>query len=109
MEHQVLLVACLLFVSILLINQRYGAGLQRIPGPLLASLTDLWRFSVVWDSKMPQQSLRLHRKHGPLVRLGPRYISASSREAIHAIYRAGTGFQKVGQASSRACQPFGTP
>lgn len=99
MEHQFILAACFVFVGFLLLHQRYGAGLQKIPGPIIASFTDLWRFFVVWSSEMPQQSLRLHRKHGPLVRLGPRYVSASSREAIHAVYRAGTGFQKVSQAS----------
>lgn len=78
-----------------LLQQRYQAGLIKIPGPFLASLSNLYRFRLVWLDDVSDRSLRLHRRYGPLLRLGPKYISASSPESIHAIYRSGTGFQKV--------------
>lgn len=88
---------CLLFGALLLpfILARYGTALRRIPGPFLASLSSLWRFWVVWNDQMPEESLRLHKKHGALVRIGPNMVSCSSPEAVHMIYRARTGFQKV--------------
>lgn len=75
--------------------QRYQSGLINVPGPFLASLSDLYRFRLVWLEDVSDRSLRLHRKYGPLLRLGPNYVSASSSESVHAIYRSGTGFQKV--------------
>lgn len=75
--------------------QRYQSGLINVPGPFLASLSNLYRFRLVWLEDVSDRSLRLHRKYGPLLRLGPNYVSASSPESVHAIYRSGTGFQKV--------------
>lgn len=75
--------------------QRYQSGLITVPGPFLASLSNLYRFRLVWLEDVSDRSLRLHRKYGPLLRLGPNYVSASSPESVQAIYRAGTGFQKV--------------
>lgn len=50
----------------LLLN-RYQTELRSIPGPFLASVTDAWRFWTVWKHQMPQRSLQLHRRYGPLV------------------------------------------
>lgn len=87
----------LLTASVILrfLLQRYHSGLINVPGPFLASLSDLYRFRLVWLEDVSNRSLRLHRKYGPLLRLGPNYVSASSSESVHAIYRSGTGFQKV--------------
>lgn len=91
--------AILLFLSVAIVVQflvqRYQSGLINVPGPFLASLSNLYRFRLVWLEDVSDRSLRLHRKYGPLLRLGPNYVSASSAESVHAIYRSGTGFQKV--------------
>lgn len=90
-------IICLLTACVILrfLLQRYQSGLINVPGPFLASLSDLYRFRLVWLEDVSDRSLRLHRKYGPLLRLGPNYVSASSSESVHAIYRSGTGFQKV--------------
>lgn len=84
-----------LVVALQCFLQRYQSGLINVPGPFLASLSNLYRFRLVWLEDVSDRSLRLHRKYGPLLRLGPNYVSASSPESVHAIYRSGTGFQKV--------------
>lgn len=91
--------AILFFLTIAVVLQfllqRYQSGLINVPGPFLASLSNLYRFRLVWLEDVSDRSLRLHRKYGPLLRLGPNYVSASSPESVQAIYRSGTGFQKV--------------
>ena len=74
---------------------RFHNGLNKIPGPFLASLSSFWKFYVVWCEDMPRRNSLLHEKFGPLVRIGPNHVSASSAEAIQTIHRAKTGFVKV--------------
>lgn len=74
---------------------RFFNGLYGIPGPLLASVTSLWKFYIVWSESMPWTDTALHCKYGPLVRIGPWHVSASSTEAFDQIYVQKKGFQKV--------------
>ena len=83
------------FICSLLWN-RYTNGLQAIPGPFLASFTSLWKFYIVYTEQMPWRNTALHEKYGPLVRIGPSHISASSPEALSAVHVQKKGFQKVG-------------
>ncbi|KIW33140.1 uncharacterized protein PV07_00011 [Cladophialophora immunda] len=75
---------------------RYGTGINHIPGPALASFTDLWRFFVVWGRRPELKHIQLHEKYGPLVRLGPRVVSISDPAAIPIIYALNSGFVKSG-------------
>ncbi|KIW64809.1 hypothetical protein PV04_09717 [Phialophora macrospora] len=75
---------------------RYGGGLNHIPGPALAPFTNLWRFFVVWSRRPELAHIRLHEKYGPLVRLGPRVVSVSDPAAISVIYALNAGFVKSG-------------
>ncbi|MCJ1237848.1 hypothetical protein MMC14_005835 [Varicellaria rhodocarpa] len=43
---------------------------------------------------MPRRNALLHQKFGPLVRIGPNHVSASSEDAVQVIHRAKTGFNK---------------
>lgn len=83
----------ILVVSRALFN-RYGRGIAHIPGPFLASCTDLWRVFVVWGRRPELEHIRLHERHGPLVRLGPRAVSVSDPAAIQIIYALNSGFVK---------------
>lgn len=88
----------LCFISIILswlTWTRYHNGLHAIPGPLLASVSSYWKFNAIWCEDMPQRNTLLHEKYGPLVRIGPNHVSASSAEALQAIYRARSGFLKA--------------
>ncbi|KAI0193057.1 hypothetical protein EV127DRAFT_425616 [Xylaria flabelliformis] len=44
---------------------------------------------------MPFKNTELHEKHGPLVKIGPNHISASSVESIQVVHRSRSGFAKV--------------
>lgn len=78
-----------------LIRNRYRHGLNKYPGPFLASLTDWWRFVDVWNKRPELTHIKLHEKHGDVVRLGPNTISFSSPTALKAIYGLNKGFVKV--------------
>jgi hypothetical protein len=83
--------ALLLYV----LYQRLDCGIEDIPGPFWASLTDFWRLLHVWRGRFDLTNQALHDKYGDLVRIGPNTVSVGDpREAKH-IYGIGRLFQKV--------------
>ncbi|KIM93680.1 hypothetical protein OIDMADRAFT_35505 [Oidiodendron maius Zn] len=63
----------------------YKSPLSRIPGPWYAFLTDLplrYGFSTGKIWRLAEQS---HQRYGPIVRLGPRHVWVSDREAMKQI------------------------
>ncbi|KAL2075965.1 hypothetical protein VTL71DRAFT_908 [Oculimacula yallundae] len=77
-----------------LISNRYNKGLQKYPGPFLASLTDWWRFWIVYKRRPEVEHIRLHRELGDVVRLGPNCLSFSDPKALKSIYGLNKGFIK---------------
>ncbi|RMJ17486.1 hypothetical protein BHE90_002916 [Fusarium euwallaceae] len=77
----------------LLVN-KYGQGLNNIPGPWLAGFTDLWRLFIVRGRRAQEVHIELHKKYGPMVRLGPRAVSVADPEAIKIIYSPSSGYSK---------------
>ncbi|KAF5622230.1 benzoate 4-monooxygenase cytochrome P450 [Fusarium tjaetaba] len=72
-----------LFVTLF---RRYWT-LRHIPGPFLASCTDLWAAIRVWRGKYYQDMLEeWHAKYGPVVRAGPNRVSFADPDAIPEIY-----------------------
>lgn len=65
-----------------------------IPGPFLAKFTDLWRFFLVTGRKSQETYIKLHKKHGDLVRIGPNCISILQPDLIPSIYGIGKGYVK---------------
>lgn len=47
-----------------LIHVRYNSPLRNVPGPLLASLTRLWKVKTILTARQELVLLELHRKHG---------------------------------------------
>lgn len=84
------------FVLVLLrcIHNRYFYQLNHIPGPFLASCTDLWRLFHVWNRRPELVHIRLHEQYGRLVRIGPNAVSVSDPDAIPVIYALNAGFVK---------------
>ncbi|EEU34711.1 uncharacterized protein NECHADRAFT_97459 [Fusarium vanettenii 77-13-4] len=74
----------------------YGQGLNKIPGPWLAGFTDLWRLFIVRGRRAQEVHIELHKKYGPMVRLGPRAVSVADPEAIKIIYSPSSGYSKSG-------------
>ncbi|KAL8400961.1 hypothetical protein RB594_001113 [Gaeumannomyces avenae] len=77
-----------------LVRNRYHNGLNKYPGPLLASFTDLWRFWDVYGRRPEVTHRKLHAKYGDVVRLGPNMLSISDPKAVKAIYGLNKGFVK---------------
>lgn len=74
---------------------KYGNGVNRIPGPWLAGFTDLYRLCIVWGRRPELWHIKLHEQHGKVVRLGPNTVSIADPEAIKTIYGLSTGYVKV--------------
>ena len=89
--HSVLLVS----VAAKLASNYFNHGLNKYPGPLLASLTDLWRFFDVLGRRPDITLIELHRQKGNIVRLGPNALSFGDPLALKAIYGPNKGFIKV--------------
>ncbi|PKS11344.1 hypothetical protein jhhlp_003106 [Lomentospora prolificans] len=91
-EHWLALAA---FASVAwLAKNRYRRGLNKYPGPFLASLTDWWRFFDVYGRRPEITHIELHKKYGDVVRLGPNTLSFSNPKALKAIYGLNKGFIK---------------
>jgi hypothetical protein len=88
----------ILFVSLVahLARNRYRSRyLRAIPGPFLASLSDVWTAIHCWIGK-PNEDYLLHRKYNsPLLRIGPDKVAVADPEAIRVIYGHKTIFKKV--------------
>ena len=82
-------------LSLYILCLRYKSGLRSVPGPWLASVSNIWRFTIVWKRNMPTTCIRLHEKHGPLVRLGPNHVSVADPDALAIIYGADSRYRKV--------------
>lgn len=88
--------SALLFLVIARLGSNYcHHGLNKYPGPLLASLTDIWRFVDVWRRRPDITHIKLHRKYGDIVRLGPNTLSFGNPLALKEIYGLNKGFIKV--------------
>ncbi|GIJ87091.1 hypothetical protein Asppvi_005994 [Aspergillus pseudoviridinutans] len=83
-------------VVLRLITNRFCRGLAGIPGPAIAKWTRLWKLHSVWKGDHHNTAIDLHRKHGPLVRIGPKHISVGDPSAIPIIYGLNKGFTKTG-------------
>lgn len=68
----------------------------------VAGWTDLWRLYHCWGGKQHIYFAELHRRYGPVVRLGPNLLDIDYPELIHEIYSARGDFLKVGQAGVSA-------
>ncbi len=77
---------CLGLVAVRLASNRYRKGLSGIPGPFLASLSDLW-ILVHYCRRRGLEEYDLHQKYNSqLLRIGPNPISVADAEAVRVIY-----------------------
>lgn len=82
-----------------LVQNRYKKGLRSIPGPFVASISDLWKVNAVYQEDMPRRNMAVHEKYGPVVRIGPNHVSCSSLDALNIINRSKEAFAKVKDGS----------
>jgi hypothetical protein len=74
--------------------------LWRIPGPRLAAFTDLWRLRSLREGSTHLAQLRLHRRLGRAVRLGPNMVSLSDATLIPTLYSSTKPWLKVRKISA---------
>ena len=92
-----LLVTCFILLVFIINSLRIALkpGLKSLPGPLWARVSSLYRVSMVWKGNAPDEYLQVHRKYGPIVRIGPNTVSISDVDAIPVLYGISTRFVKV--------------
>lgn len=73
----------------------FKRGLNKYSGPLIASITDWWRFFDVLGRRPDITHIKLHKQYGDIVRLGPNVLSFSNPAAMKVIYGLHKGFTKV--------------
>lgn len=93
-SHWVILLT-LICVAFLLFVLRRWHRLSHIPGPFLASLTDLERARWVLTKRAHLIHQDLHRQYGEVLRIGPNTVIFENPEAIPIVYPTKPGFPKV--------------
>lgn len=81
-------------LTIRIIRTKARSDLRKIPGPFLASISNLDR---LWSCALGSQMsyhIRLHDIYGPLVRVGPNHVSVASDSAIQKLYGISSKFYK---------------
>ncbi|KAI1483449.1 cytochrome P450 [Daldinia eschscholtzii] len=93
-----LTVASLLVFGIVsrLLWNRFRKDLRDIPGPKIAAYTGLWRWLDVRSGQAHKTHIKLHRKYGSLVRIGPNHVSISDPREINHIYGPKSKYIKTG-------------
>lgn len=89
--------ACILLFAVLvfrILSNRYANGLNTVPGPTTASLSDLWRFFKAWGRRTEVLHIALHEQYGPVVRIGPKAVSISDPKAVQIVHALNAGFTK---------------
>ncbi|OJD31584.1 cytochrome p450 oxidoreductase [Diplodia corticola] len=86
----------LALIAVRLLRNKFRAGLSGIPGPPVAAYTGLWRFFDVAKGQAHWTHINLHKKYGPLVRIGPNHVSVGDPAEIPNIYGLNKGYTKSG-------------
>lgn len=83
-----------IFLVLYILIIRYRRRLHKIPGPFLASISNIPRFLSIYRSDNHLWTEQLHREYGPVVRVGPNHVSIADPAALSSIYSSGSGFVK---------------
>ena len=84
----------LLILGQFLVN-RYWQGLNNIPGPWLASTTNIWRLFVTLGRRPEVLHKKLHKRYGDFVQMGPNFVSITDWETVKQIWSPNSGYSKV--------------
>lgn len=82
-------------VVLRLLYNKFQPGVRSIPGPFAASVTKFWRLHDVWKGQAHLTAIDLHRKHGPLVRIGPNHVSVADTAYIPRFYSIREDYTKT--------------
>ncbi|CAI6094878.1 unnamed protein product [Clonostachys chloroleuca] len=65
-----------------------------VPGPRLAAISSVWYAVQIRNGQAVALGKSLHKKYGPVVRVGPNELWFNTKIAFKAIYSNGSGFEK---------------
>ncbi|KAJ5523413.1 hypothetical protein N7513_012957 [Penicillium frequentans] len=68
--------------------RRYWAPIKDIPGPFLASFSNLWLVLQILKGHTEAETIELHKKHGHFVRIATNEVSVSHPDAIRQLLHA---------------------
>ncbi|KAK4183514.1 putative cytochrome P450 [Podospora australis] len=97
----ILAVVVLLFIRrvVVAIHSLYFHPLASIPGPKLAAITRLYElyYAVFAHTKIlwVEHERQLHRKYGPIIRIGPNSVHVSGIDDFREVHKAGSKFTKA--------------
>ncbi|KAL9568905.1 hypothetical protein ACKAV7_006970 [Fusarium commune] len=83
------------YYFIALLYSLFLSPLRSIPGPFLARVTRWWEYRVVKQGHSNQEFIRLHKKYGPVVRVGPNRYSLSQPKDVKKVYELGGKYIKT--------------
>ncbi|VUC30454.1 unnamed protein product, partial [Clonostachys rosea] len=72
----------------------FSRGLHKVPGPFLRTLSPLPRLWSVYKGFSHEDDSALHKRYGPIVRLGPNLVSVNNADELHTIYGVSSQFYK---------------
>ena len=77
--------ACL-YVILKAFYNRYLHPLANVPGPPLASVSQLWKRFADWRYRRAHYILTAHQKYGPVIRIAPNGLSFANPAVLQKIY-----------------------
>ena len=82
-----------------------AARIDHIPGPFLARYTNVLRayMAVKYSGREVNLYMKLHRKYGDVVRVGPQTVSVLDPKAVSIIYNVKARLRKVCFTLSISC------
>ncbi|KAH8742276.1 cytochrome P450 [Diaporthe sp. PMI_573] len=91
-----LTVACLVvsYYTFSAIHSLLFSPLKNVPGPFLARITHWFEYFMVQRGDSNLEYVRLHKKYGPVVRVGPNRYSISLPSGVKTIYELGGKYSK---------------
>lgn len=72
----------------------FFSPLRGIPGPPAARFTKLWYAARLARGDFQHDNIALHRRYGPLVRVGPNFVSFDDPAALKTVYGIASRFPK---------------
>ncbi|KIK66039.1 hypothetical protein GYMLUDRAFT_38515 [Collybiopsis luxurians FD-317 M1] len=90
--YALIVTSCLSYLLALAVYRLFFHPLHKYPGPTFAALTD-WHeayHNIVKCGGLVAEIDRLHKIHGPVIRVGPNKLHFNDRHAYHDIYTYGS-------------------
>ncbi|TAQ87208.1 hypothetical protein B7494_g4464 [Chlorociboria aeruginascens] len=84
-----------ILITVRLLMNRFASPLRHYPGPLLCSVSRLWKVISTALGHTHLDHIALHKRYGPIVRIAPNEVSLASPEAARIMLSAGKRFYKT--------------